>query len=63
MITFFQVAAPSNAIIFSTGNFTTAEMLRNGLFLNIICIVVLYLNTITYGEWLFKFSDYSYAPE
>ncbi len=42
------VATPPNAIVFSTGHIKQQEMMRIGIYLNILCIVFLTLFT-----WIF----------
>ncbi|XP_035707450.1 solute carrier family 13 member 5 isoform X1 [Folsomia candida] len=54
------VGSPTNALVFAAGNFGSLHMARTGVFLNIICISVLYLNTITLGNYLFDFYNYDY---
>jgi di/tricarboxylate transporter len=58
-----KAAAPSNALVFAAGNFKTHEMMKNGFFMNVLCIAVLFVNTITYGDYLFDFHGYEYVSE
>lgn len=58
------ISSPPNAIIFATGELRMREMLVNGLFLNIVCNMVLYFFILTYGEFIFKFSEFErYADQ
>jgi di/tricarboxylate transporter len=57
---FFQVGSPSNAIVYAAGNFGALTMARVGLLLNLICIGVLFCNTIILGPILFDDFEYKY---
>ncbi|CAL8106763.1 unnamed protein product [Orchesella dallaii] len=52
------ISSPANAIVFATGELKVKEMIVNGIFLNIVCVLVLYGFVLFYGEWIFKFSDF-----
>ena len=47
------VATPPNAIVFSSGHITIAQMIRVGFWLNIISILVLLVGANTNIEWIF----------
>jgi len=57
----FPSATASNAIIFSAGGLTIMDMVKNGLFLNISCVLVFFVLNITYGNLLFGYGNYVYA--
>ncbi|CAL8123565.1 unnamed protein product [Orchesella dallaii] len=56
------VASPVNAIVFAAGDFSIWEMITNGYILNAICVLVFYINTLTFGEYLFDYSTFEYPP-
>ncbi|ODM90138.1 Solute carrier family 13 member 5, partial [Orchesella cincta] len=56
------VASPVNAIVFAAGDFSIWEMITNGYILNAICVLVFYINTLTLGECLFEYSEFTYPP-
>jgi len=48
-------------MVFAAGNFKMTEMIKNGFVMNILCCGVLFGMSVTYGEYLFEFSDYESA--
>lgn len=54
------IATQSNALVFATGHLQIMDMIKTGVFLNILCISVYFLVQISLGEALFHYSDYSY---
>lgn len=56
------VASPVNAIVFAAGDFSIWEMITNGYILNGICVVVFYINTLTLGECMFNYAEFTYPP-
>ncbi len=52
---------PPNAIVFAAGKLKIMDMLKAGFSLNFICLAVLYVMNIFWGEFIFKYSDYVYA--
>jgi len=56
------VATPPNAIVFgaSGGRMHIIDMVKTGAFINVVCILVLFLLNISYGSLLFGYSDYKY---
>lgn len=57
------VASPVNAIVFAAGDFSIWEMITNGYILNGFCLLVFYINTLTLGESMFNYKDFSYPSE
>lgn len=55
------VASPVNAIVFAAGDFSIWEMITNGYILNGICVLVFYINTLTLGECMFNFANFTYS--
>ncbi len=49
----FPVATPPNAIIFSSGHMKVKDMMKAGIFLNIISITLIYLASATLIEWIY----------
>ncbi len=47
------VATPPNAIAFGSGYVTIAQMIRGGIFLNLIAMVLITLVTMTLAVWVF----------
>jgi len=49
----FPVATPPNAIVFSSGHMKVKDMMRAGIFMNIISIVLIYLTAKTLIAWIY----------
>ena len=49
----FPVATPPNAIVFGTGKIKIKDMLRVGVILNFIAIILIFLLTYFWAEWVF----------
>ena len=47
------VATPPNAIAFGSGHVTISQMIRGGVFLNLIAMVLITLVTMTLAVWVF----------
>ena len=46
----FIIATPANAITYSSGYFSMRDLLKAGVFANIVCIIIIYVITIIYWE-------------
>ncbi|XP_035229237.1 solute carrier family 13 member 5-like isoform X2 [Stegodyphus dumicola] len=51
------VATPPNAIVYEAGEMSTLDMLRPGIFMNLLCVTVEVLMISTYGKVIFHFED------
>ncbi len=49
----FPIATPPNAIVFASGHIKMAEMLRAGVLLDLICILIIWLASITLVPWVY----------
>lgn len=49
----FPVATPPNAIVFSSGHMKVKDMMRAGIFMNIISVLVIYLTAKTLIAWIY----------
>lgn len=47
------IATPPNAIVYSSGYIRMKDMMKAGLFLNIVCILVILVASISLVEWVF----------
>ncbi|OQO94047.1 anion transporter [Saccharomonospora piscinae] len=47
------VATPPNAIVFGTGHVTIGQMVRGGVWLNVISVILVTLAAYTLGAWVF----------
>ena len=52
---------PPNAIVFLAGDLKIMDMLKAGFFLNFICLSILYVMNIFWGQVIFNYSNYEYA--
>lgn len=52
---------PSNAICFAAGELRIKDMATPGVILNFLCLIVLFVLHISYGQLIFNFSNYSYS--
>ena len=48
------VATPPNAIAYGSGYVTAGQMIRGGLWLNVVAIVLIPLVTLTLLTWVFQ---------
>ncbi len=49
----FPVATPPNAIVFSSGHMKVKDMMRAGIFMNIISVTIIYLAAKTIIPWIY----------
>lgn len=49
----FPIATPPNAIVFASGHIRMVEMLRAGVFLDLVCILIIWLASVTLVPWLY----------
>lgn len=49
----FPIATPPNAIVFASGHIKMTEMLRAGLLLDLVCILIIWLASITLVPWVY----------
>jgi sodium-dependent dicarboxylate transporter 2/3/5 len=47
------IATPPNAIVYSSGYLRMRDMIKAGLFLNIVCILVILMASVSLVEWVF----------
>jgi sodium-dependent dicarboxylate transporter 2/3/5 len=49
----FPIATPPNAIVFASGHIKMTEMLRAGVLLDLVCIVIIWLASLTLVPWVY----------
>jgi sodium-dependent dicarboxylate transporter 2/3/5 len=49
----FPIATPPNAIVFASGHIRMVEMLRAGVLLDLVCILIIWLASVTLVPWLY----------
>lgn len=49
----FPIATPPNAIVFSSGYIRISDMMRAGLLLNIASIIIIWIFSLTFVQWVF----------
>jgi sodium-dependent dicarboxylate transporter 2/3/5 len=47
------IATPPNAIVFSSGYIRMSDMVRAGILLDLVCIVIIWLASVTLVPWIF----------
>jgi sodium-dependent dicarboxylate transporter 2/3/5 len=47
------IATPPNAIVFSSGYIRMSDMVRTGILLDLVCIVIIWLASVTLVPWIF----------
>jgi len=51
---------PPNAVVFSAGGMRIVDMAKTGLILNFLCVSILFVLNLTWGEYFFNYSNYVY---
>lgn len=46
------IATPGNLITYSSGHYSSKDLLKAGFWTNIVCIVVIFIIAITYWDWI-----------
>nr|AKN21480.1 slc13a-1 [Schmidtea mediterranea] len=52
------VSTPPNAIVFANGRIKIFDMIRCGLFLNVVCILIVFICTISYGQAIYGLNEF-----
>jgi sodium-dependent dicarboxylate transporter 2/3/5 len=50
------VATPPNAVVFGSGEVTISQMLRGGIWLNVIAVFLIMLTMYAFAGWAFGIS-------